>query len=205
MCSCRCCLCKEFYGHIRLLVNNGVSKLQKRVLLLTGAPGVGKTTILTEAISILKARGFSIGGMISREAREDGRRVGFEILDLTNSKRGWLAHIDQRFGPQVGKYRVNLDDLDEIGATAIAGAVEKSDIIVIDEICPMELLSHKFKLAVEQALKSEKPVLAVVHGKVRDPILNEAKMRLDAEILTVTSANRNALPTEIIKQISEVS
>ena len=109
--------------------------------------------------------------MISREAREGNVRVGFEILDLTNGKHGWLAHVNQKSGPQVGKYHVNLADLENIGATAITQATEKCDVVAIDEIGPMELFSQKFKQAVVQALDSKKPVLAVVHGKAQDPLI----------------------------------
>jgi nucleoside-triphosphatase len=174
--------------------------LQKRVLLLTGNPGVGKTTVLIKTVEALKAEGISVGGMISREAREGNVRVGFEIIDLTNNKHGWLAHINQRAGPQVGKYHVNLEDLDNVGATAIVEAVEKCDVIAIDEIGPMELFSQKFKQAVKQALESRKVVLAVVHAKARDPLINEAKQREDSEIFTVTLADRDKLVEEITKR-----
>ncbi len=177
-----------------------MNRLQKRVLLLTGAPGVGKTTVLIKAVDALKAKGISVGGMISREVREGNVRIGFEILDLTSSKHGWLAHVNQKSGPQVGKYRVNLDDLDSIGAKAIAEAVQENDVIAIDEIGPMELYSQKFKQAVKQALESRKLVLAVVHGKARDPLINDAKQREDAETFTVTLANRDMLAEEITKK-----
>jgi nucleoside-triphosphatase len=73
----------------------GVDGLLKRVLLLTGSPGVGKTTVLMKTINELKEAGYRVGGMISREVREGGTRVGFEILDLNSSKRGWLAHVNE--------------------------------------------------------------------------------------------------------------
>jgi nucleoside-triphosphatase len=138
--------------------------------------------------------------MISREARAGNVRIGFEIIDLTNSKHGWLAHVNQRTGPQVGKYHVNLEDLDNIGAQAIMQALEKCDVIAIDEIGPMEMFSQKFKQAVKQALESRKLVLAVVHAKARDPLIAEAKQRGDAEIFTVTLANRDMLAEEITKR-----
>ena len=56
----------------------------KRILLLTGTPGVGKTVVLTKVVNILKEKGYSVGGMISREVREGRVRVGFEMLDLTS-------------------------------------------------------------------------------------------------------------------------
>ncbi len=68
--------------------------MQKRVLLLTGIPGVGKTTVLAKTVDLLKQRGYKIGGMVSREVREKGKRVGFEVIDLTSGRRGWLAHLN---------------------------------------------------------------------------------------------------------------
>lgn len=168
-----------------------------RVLILTGAPGVGKTTVLTKTVDALKAKGVSVGGMISREVRESNVRVGFEILDLTNGKHGWLAHVNGQSGPQVGKYHVNLQDLDNIGTAAITQALEKCSAIVVDEIGPMELYSQKFKQAVAQTLESKKLMLAVVHRKAKDPLVTQVKRRLDAEIFNVTFSNRENLPEQL--------
>lgn len=175
----------------------GVYALPKRVLLLTGNPGVGKTTVLMKTVKALKERGIHVGGMISREVREGGTRVGFEILDLTSSRRGWLAHVNQKSGPQVGKYRVNMEDLNAIGAQAVTEAVEKCEVIAIDEIGPMELFSERFKEAVRKALESHKLVLAVVHWKAQDTLINEAKKREDAETTSVTLENRESLHKQI--------
>ena len=169
-------------------------------MLLTGAPGAGKTTVLIKTAEALKTQGVSVGGMVSREAREGNARVGFEIMDLASNKRGWLAHVNQKSGPQVGKYRVNLQDLENIGAKAIIEAVEKCTIVAVDEIGPMELFSQRFKQAVRQALDSEKLVLAVVHAKANDPLINRAKQREDTKIFTVTLADRDNLPEKLTKQ-----
>jgi nucleoside-triphosphatase len=178
--------------------------LPKRVLLLTGTPGVGKTTVLMKTVNALKERGIRVGGMISCEVREGGTRVGFEILDLISSRRGWLAHVNQKNGPQVGKYRVNIEDLNAIGAQAITDAVEKCEVIAIDEIGPMELFSEKFKEAVRKALESRKLVLAVVHWKAQDTLINEAKKREDAETITVTKENREKLNEQITEKALKV-
>ncbi len=172
----------------------------KRVLILTGAPGIGKTTVLIKMVEALKTRGVSVGGMISREVREGNVRVGFEIIDLTNGKHGWLAHVKKKEGPQIGKYHVNLEDLENIGINAITEAVEKCAVVVIDEIGPMELFSQKFKQAVRKALESSKLVLAVVHAKARDPLIYEVKQRDDAEVFTVTLDNRDTLIEELKKK-----
>jgi nucleoside-triphosphatase len=178
--------------------------LPKRVLLLTGTPGVGKTTVLMKVVNALKERGIRVGGMISREVRKGGTRVGFEILDLTSSRRGWLAHVNQKNGPQVGKYRVNIEDLNTVGAQAVTEAVEKCEVIAIDEVGPMELFSEKFKEAAWKALDSRKLVIAVVHWKAQNKLINEAKKREDAETIIVTVEKRENLHEQITEKALKV-
>ena len=177
--------------------------LGKRVLVLTGAPGVGKTTVLIKVVEALKAEGRAWAAWLAEEVKTRGVRVGFQIIDLANVKSGWLAHV-HGFGPSVGKYHVKLVDLEGIGVKAIQTATEQSQVIAIDEIGPMELISKPFKQAVKQALDSGKPVLAVVYAKARDPLIAEIKQRADAEIFTVTVTNRDSLPQQLSKQMLEI-
>jgi nucleoside-triphosphatase len=172
--------------------------------LVTGNPGVGKTTLLLRVVEVLKARGYIVGGMISREVRSCGTRVGFEILDLADSdKHGWLAHVNQKTGPQVGKYRVNLEDLNNVGVEAVLKAVRECDVVAIDEIGPMELFSEKFKRAVLEAVESGKLVIAVVHWKARDKLIEDVKKREDVEIFTVTLENRGELHKTVVQKAQE--
>jgi nucleoside-triphosphatase len=171
---------------------------------VTGSPGVGKTTLLLRVVEALKVRGCTIGGMISREVRLYGTRVGFEILDLADSdKHGWLAHVNQKTGPQVGKYRVNLEDLNNVGVEAVLKAVRECDVVAIDEIGPMELFSEKFKRAVLEAVESGKLVIAVVHWKARDKLIEDVKKREDVEIFTVTLENRGELHKTVVQKAQE--
>jgi len=169
-------------------------RLQKRVLIVTGSPGIGKTTVLTKTVGILKKQGHRVGGMLSREVRESGVRVGFEILDVGSGSRGWLAQVNLKNGPQVGKYRVNVADLNSVGAQAITQAVGTCQVVVIDEIGPMELFSLKFKEAVRQTLENGKWILAVLHWKAQDQLITEVRNREDAEEVVVNLENREKLP-----------
>jgi nucleoside-triphosphatase len=173
----------------------------KRLILITGQPGIGKTTILLRTVDALKIKGYKISGMISREVREGGTRVGFEIVDLETEQKGWLAHVNQQAGPKISKYRVNLSDLDAIGAISILNAVTDADVVVVDEIGPMELFSPAFKDAVSRAIESEKPVLGTIHYRARDSLITAIKAREDAEILEVTQENRGHLHNLIIDRV----
>ncbi|MEM3673782.1 MAG: NTPase [Candidatus Bathyarchaeia archaeon] len=178
--------------------------MRKRIFLLTGNPGIGKTTVLLKVVEDLKTKGYSVGGMISREVRSRGARVGFEILDLSDGKRGWLAHINQKTGPQIGKYRVNLEDLNSVGAEAILKAIKECAVVAIDEVGPMELFSEKFREAVERAVESGKLVVGVVHWKARDKLVENLKEREDVEVIAVTYENRDRLHQTLIEKAAKV-
>jgi len=173
---------------------------RKRLFFVTGRPGIGKTTVILNATNELGKRGYLVGGMVTREVKEKGARVGFQILDVSGSRTGWLAHISQPTGPQVGKYRVNLSGLDQVGVKAIQDALETVDIVVIDEIGPMELFSSRFKQAVRDVLDSDKAALGVVHYRTRETLIDSIKKRGDVEIIEVSVANRDSLHNAIIQR-----
>ncbi len=181
---------------------NGDLRTEKHVFLITGAPGIGKTTALIRTLSILRQNSYAIGGMVSREVRENGVRIGFEIIDLYDQKQGWLAQINRTNGPQFGKYHVNLKDLENIGARAILNAIGICDIVAIDEIGPMELFSQEFRNSVTVALKSNKLIIAVVHWKAKDKLIIDIKSRTDTEIFEVTYENRNEIAEVIAGKVA---
>jgi len=176
----------------------------KRLIFLTGHPGVGKTTVLLRAVEELKKQGYIPGGMISREKREKGKRVGFQIVNVKNGATGWLAHVSQPSGPRVGKYRVNLRDLEEVGAGSIAEALENADFIVIDEIGPMELHSPSFMEAVFKALESGKPVIGTIHWKARGRLIQAVRENAEAEIIEVNERNRERLHEVVVEKALKV-
>ncbi len=173
----------------------------KQLIFVTGPPGIGKTSVLLRSVNGLSSRGYGIGGMISRDVREGGVRVGFEIMDFSTGQRGWLAHVNQPTGPKISKYRVNLTDLEAIGVSSILEAIRNADIIMVDEIGPMELFSSGFREAVVQAVESDKPVLATIHFGLRNRFVNDLKNREDAQILEVTFENRKNLHNLIIDKV----
>jgi len=176
----------------------------KKNFFLTGRPGIGKTTVLLTIVEGLRKEGLKVGGMISREIREKGSRVGFKVIDLEDGKEGWLAHVRQPFGPKVGKYRVCMKDLESIGVNAILKAVRDAEIVVIDEVGPMELFSQAFRKALVDSLNSKKTILGTIHYRVKTPIITEIKERKDIAIIEVTHKNRVELPEKITHEILKI-
>ena len=161
-------------------------------ILLTGWPGVGKTTILKRVLSLLKREA---GGFYTEEIRTDHRRVGFKIVTL-EGREGVLAHVDYESKWRVGRYGVDLGNLEEIAVPAILEGIEE-ELVIIDEIGKMELFSSEFREAVIQALDSPTPVLGAIMLKPH-PFADGVKGRPDVQIFVVTRDNRDTLVDKLV-------
>ncbi len=170
--------------------------------LVTGRPGIGKTTCVMKTVDILRSRGVNVGGMVTLEQRREGRRIGFKVVDLASGKSAWLARVDVPGSVKVGKYTVLLGNLKRVGVEAIRRALDSADVIVVDEIGPMELKSRSFRDAVWDALESSKPVLATIHvAASRNLFGRYVYTREDIETYGVSLRNRDDLPRVIAGRI----
>jgi len=168
---------------------------------ITGLPGVGKTDTLIKIVKDLEESGYRVGGMVTEAIIKNSNRVGFYVMDWQTKERKIFAHVDLDTGEKVGKYGVDVKVLEEIGVPAIERAIadENIDIIIIDEVGKMEMLSERFCKVVIDALDSDKPILLTLHKKSRSPLLQDIRRRDDIRILEVTPVNRNLLPYKIEK------
>lgn len=169
--------------------------------LITGVPGSGKTTIIENVLSKLKQKGLKAGGIYCPEIRSGGTRKGFKIIDTMSDESKILAHVNEDEGPKVSKYRVNVANVNHISKSAISRALEEADLLVIDEIAPMETYSGEFKRQVERSLNSEKPLLAVIHKRSKRGFIGKVKERGDTRIFEVNKNTRNSLPEKLTKLI----
>ncbi len=160
-------------------------------VLIRGKPRSGKSTLIQKIITLLEQQGRQVAGISTPEIRERGR-LGFEIVDLASGTRGILAHVNQKEGPRVSKYKVNLQDLMEIGVGSIRRAIDaNADFIIIDEIGKMELVSKDFQKVVWDALDLGK-VLGTI-GLITHPFVAQIYERSDLKVVTLTRENREAV------------
>lgn len=156
-------------------------------ILFTGKPGCGKTTLIEKVIKRLKR---PATGFFTREIRERGMRTGFSIETL-DGKRGVLAHVDIKGQFRVGKYGVNIEDIDHIAVPSIEYE-NPGDIVVIDEIGKMECFSPLFRDALLKVLDSSRPLIGSIALK-GNQFIESVKARRDVTLFYVTEANREEL------------
>jgi nucleoside-triphosphatase len=172
----------------------------KNVFLLTGRPGIGKTTTLTNVIVLLRSWGITVGGVVSCERRVGGLRQGFELRDILSGRISTLAGITGS-GPRIGRYIVNVQGLETVGVSALEDSLSAADVTAIDEIGPMELLSKGFLEAIRTVIEHGKPVIGTIHSNFNHPEIDAIRRGPNIEIMWLTYGNRGVIPGEISERV----
>lgn len=170
----------------------------KKVFLLTGMPGSGKTTAIRKIVSRLSCE---VGGFYTEEIRESGSRTGFRLITL-DGRQGVLAHVNIRQVPHISRYGVDLAVLDDIGVDCLTRAIEDMDVVVIDEIGPMELLSKNFRRVVLRALESDVVVLGSI-VKRRTSYTDVIKEHPNVHVIEITKTNHDKTLAYVLELIQE--
>jgi len=165
-------------------------------LLLTGRPGVGKTTVVRRVAEKLKPRP---GGFYTEEVREKGERRGFRALTF-DGEVSLIADVEFRGTLRVGRYGVDVAAIDRLADAALRPRREVA-VFIIDEIGKMECLSERFVQATLTLLDSGRLVVATV-GERGSGFIADVKRRPDAELWQVTRQNRDEMPARVLTWIA---
>ena len=170
-----------------------------RHILLTGLPGVGKTTIIKQLAHSLASH--QPDGFFTQEIRENGIRKGFELVTL-DGRRQLLSHVSIPGPHRVGRYGVDLTGFEKLLET-LDLRHSPSQLVILDEIGQMECLSPRFIEEVEALLDSSKMVVATV-GLKGGGFPATVRSRPDCQVVTVTLSNRSTLFSTILPEITTI-
>jgi nucleoside-triphosphatase THEP1 len=113
--------------------------LSRRIFIVTGSVGEGKTTRIQEIVQDLKSQNISIGGILSPRIMENDTTIGYDILDLaTNERAAFLRKADDDKSPHIGSYSI-LSEGVEKGCKALRHSQDHSQLVVVDEVGKLEL------------------------------------------------------------------
>lgn len=161
------------------------------VIVITGAIGIGKTTVCEKVVEIVRSSGYSCGGILTQKAVHE-RLIA---LDIQTGERAILAGTDNAFdGPRTRRYSFSPEAI-KFGIKAINGAID-SDVLIIDELGYLELHGEGFAKSLE----------LIKTGRVKNSILVIRKWLLSAflarlgdnpSIFEATIRTRDRLPRRI--------
>ncbi len=145
------------------------------VIIVTGERGQGKTTWTRNVTDSLKKMNFRISGFLSPGVHNNEERTGFNILDLKTSAETELCTIHpyaDRF--RYGKYYFNPEGLAKGNEILRPENVEGNDLVVIDEIGPVELNDEGWAYSVNRLINYGRiPQLWVVRQSLVENVIKK--------------------------------
>lgn len=184
--------------------------METRIVLLTGKPGVGKSTLLRKVVDSLPED--KRCGFLTEEVRgTNGERIGFQLVSLNQPvKRKWLARKDANYisNPvQFGSWFVSLNNIQYFVDNYLS-TPEPGQTLILDEIGPMQCLHYDFMKRVERLLKGARKGGYKIIGTIKrddcgipliDDFLRKVKKFVGDGVIPVTENNREALLESLTK------
>ncbi len=170
----------------------------QRVYLLTGRPGTGKTSLIKQMAAELRGKA---GGFYTEEIRDTGGRLGFKLVTL-DGQEAVLAHADFRSRYRVSRYGVDVDSLERVGVAALRRVAGECDLVIVEEIGKMELLSADFRQAVTETIGSGKRVLGTIM-LAPHPWADALKRQQQVKLAEVTRANHPQVLDDLRRWVEE--
>jgi nucleoside-triphosphatase len=160
----------------------------KTAYLVTGKPGIGKTTLIRQVISTMRLRA---AGFYTEDLRTSGVREGFRIVTL-DGDMALLAAAGRAGAVEVSKYGVDVAELDRVGVSALRRGRERGFVLVVDEIGKMQLYSRAFRQTIFEVVQCGHPLLGTVMGG-RNPYAERIRRHPKVEVLELTADNRHEI------------
>ena len=176
--------------------------MKYKIIIITGEQGSGKTTFLSKLIKHLKAEGISIGGFIAHGFWKDNIRHKFELEDLQTGDRILLSQTEPVEGwEKFSRFYFNPEGFEFGGKILLPERLKNTDLVVIDEIGPFELLGNGWRKAIDKLFKkTNKPMIWVC----RKSILKELVAEFDLQsyrIYNISEETPENLSPIIVKKL----
>ncbi|MGB9861588.1 MAG: nucleoside-triphosphatase [Candidatus Bipolaricaulaceae bacterium] len=150
---------------------------KRPALIISGPIGAGKTLASLALAAHLKKEGLTIGGVVSPRVIRNGETVGYRVKDLRTGKELLLCAREPFPGAfPFRRFFFSQKALD-FANLVLREAAKEAEVIVVDEVGPLELSGRGFALGLWAARESS----AFLILTVRPSLLSEVERWLKLE------------------------
>ncbi|HVN58731.1 MAG TPA: nucleoside-triphosphatase [Bacteroidales bacterium] len=174
------------------------------IIIITGEIHQGKTTLANKTVLRLKEENFRVGGFLSPGVNNDKGRVGFRLYDIDTAEQYELCSTEGRgYGIKTGKYSFNPETINTGSHILDPENSKDKQLIVIDEIGPLELSGKGWYHAIERlCLYSTVTQLWVVRKKLLDRVTRKWNTG-NVYIFDISAENEELIIAGIIKLVRD--
>lgn len=170
-------------------------KLSRKIFIVTGGIGQGKTTQVQKIVDSLTKRNISVSGILAPRIIKDGLTIGYDIVDIeTNNQEPFLRNnIDDNL-PKIGNYTISPQGLENGINILTKSALNNSSLVVIDEIGKLELNDQGWAANVAELVNGSSVLLFAVRDSFTGQVIKKWNLK-DCSVFTVSD--------DLYKEVSE--
>jgi nucleoside-triphosphatase THEP1 len=129
--------------------------LKPEIIIITGEIHQGKTSFTQKIISDLLNQKIRIAGFVSIGIDKDGTRTGFNLAEIGSSRQVELcSDRKDNKGPKLGQFYFNQEALAFGNEILNPDVLSDKQLIVIDEIGPLEIKGLGWSEAIDKSTRS---------------------------------------------------
>jgi nucleoside-triphosphatase THEP1 len=187
------------YAENRLIEIRSKQNTNRKIYVVTGNIGTGKTSLIQNIVSKLQSENISVAGVVTTRIIENETTTGYDILNVaTDEKARFLRTFGENGQQRIGKYYIYAEGL-KLGENSFKSTDAK--LIVIDEIGKLEIDEKGWHNSIAQIISNSKSHLLL---SVREEVINEVlnKYQLSPEVIfNVSAQNEDDLFLKIRKEL----
>jgi len=172
--------------HIARLVSQAIcsldgikKKLSRRIFIITGSVGQGKTSTLRKVIEELSANSITVGGIYSLRIMDGTDVNGYDVVHVISQERAvFLRRSEDNGFMKIGRFSVYPEGL-AFGMRALLPTTnENCELVVIDEIGKLELDNQGWAEGFEALLRTARcHLILVVRENLKKEIMQKWNIR----------------------------
>jgi nucleoside-triphosphatase THEP1 len=162
-----------------------LSEMHHNIFVLSGKVQGGKTTLLSRLTHEFRKERVSLCGFLCEGAFSGGLRSGFTLVNLQNGSRYPLATVVKNEGwNRFRRFYFNPESLKEGERMVLDGLRRNAELVVLDEVGPMELEGKGWSPLLQVLQRNYHTVQLWV---VRDSVIEVATERWNIPVENVYS------------------
>ncbi|RIJ48308.1 hypothetical protein D1614_11300 [Maribellus luteus] len=173
------------------------------VFVITGAVGVGKTTVMKKLLAALQEKQIPVAGFYSERLMQENETIGYDLVNAATRERiDFLRVAKEPSLRGVGKYAVNHAAFDW-GETLLQKADHQ--VVLVDEIGKLEIRGEGWgRVLAERIRKQENHLILSFRKDLLDDLIDKFELT-KAVVLDVETTPEKEIIDAVLSQLNHGS
>ena len=181
------------------------NKLSRKIYIISGSIGEGKTTQVQKIVNELQVRGIPLSGVYSPRIMELGQTTGYDVVDIESGKREpFLRLADNDNHDRIGRFSI-LPEGYNAGRSALKNSRNSNNrLVIIDEVGRLDLDNQGWAENISELVNGSQFLVFAVRDIFTEQVIDKWDLK-DYSIFKASDNPHQLVSELLINQLSQVN